>query len=601
MRYLVLLLLLILLCGVAVAQAPAFDQATVLPGNAFGGVGASIYGGRSAPDAQGNTYEAGFYDGTAAFGPFTLGPTVHREVFVARRNAAGVYQWAVRVEGTGNVRLDGFVVDAAGEVVIAGSFEGRTATFGPYVLTNAHAVIPNAYNRPDVFVAKISAAGLWQWANSAGGGTQTGAFDLVTNLLLDSAGNAYVSGTFNGPTAQFGNTVLLNANVPPVRSDLTDVFVAKLNAAGVWQWAVRGGGPGNDERPYLAFTAQGDLLVTGAMYNFTATFGTVTISNPTGGAFVAKLSPAGVWQWATSGSGNDPCGSLNISSSAVVDGAGNIYVMGSFNSSIATFGTTTLTNVGGPHPFSSCSAPSDMFVAKLDTGGAWQWAVRGGGTGSDNNSVVTVDAMGNVYLAGTFGGDSPSLFGTTTLYNVSTRYYYNGSGFRYPDIYVAKVSAAGVFQWAVSAGGDGSDYPSDLIIDAAGCLTVTGQFSAPGAAFGTLRVVSAAGSNSLTSFSAQLGCRPLATTAAMPLAAFTLYPNPSPLGKALLTWQLPGDARAATAVVHSILGQVVATVALPNAPAGTVALQGLAPGIYVVRLLETHGVAVSTAQRLVVE
>ena len=59
MKHFVLLLLLLLLRGAALAQAPAFDQAAVLPGNAFGGVGTYVYGGRSAPDAQGNTYEAG--------------------------------------------------------------------------------------------------------------------------------------------------------------------------------------------------------------------------------------------------------------------------------------------------------------------------------------------------------------------------------------------------------------------------------------------------------------------------------------------------------------------------------------------------------------
>lgn len=599
LKHFILLLLLVLLRGAALAQAPVFDQAAVVPGNAFGGVGTYVFGRRSAPDAQGNTYEAGFYDGTATFGPFTLGPAGHREVFVARRNAAGVYQWAVHVGGTGNVRLDGFQVDAAGEVVIAGSFEGRTATFGPYILTNAHATIPNAYDRPDIFVAKISAAGTWQWANSAGGGTQTGAFDLVTNLLLDGAGNAYVSGTFDGPTAQFGSTVLTNA--PQVRTDLTDVFVAKLNAAGVWQWAVQGGGPGNDGNPRLAFTAQGDLLVTGYMYNFTGTFGTITVTNPTGGAFVAKLSPAGVWQWATSGSGNDPCGNLNIGTSAVVDGNGNIYVMGSFNSSSATFGTTTLTNALGPQPSSSCSRPSDMFVAKLDANGAWQWAVRGGGDGSDSNSAVAVDAAGNVYLTGYFGGDASSLFGTTVLYNGSTRYYNtNGNGFKYPDIYVAKVNAAGVFQWAVSAGGDGSDYPSGITIDAAGCLTVTGLFSPPSAAFGTFRLVSAAGSTSLTPFSARLGCRPLAIIAPAPVATFSLYPNPSPGGSLTLTWEASGNPRGGHLVLCSVLGQVQRVVVLPAGGAGSVALKGLPAGLYLARLLAANGTTLAPAQRLVV-
>jgi hypothetical protein len=601
MKHIALLLSLLLLCGAASAQAPAFDQATVAAGNIFGGVGSDLYGGRSAPDSQGNTYEAGYYSGTATFGAFVLGPVSDREIFVARRNAAGVYQWAVRASSSATMRLDAFQVDASGGMVLAGSFDGGTASFGPYALTNAHAGIPNAYSRPDVFVAKISSAGTWQWAVRAGGGTQTGAFDLVTDLQLDGAGNAYVSGTFNGPTAQFGTTVLTNLG-QGLNADRTDVFVAKLNAAGAWQWAVQGGGPGNDGNPFLAFTAQGDLLVTGYMYNITATFGTVSISNPTGGAFVAKLSSAGAWQWATSNNGNDPCGNTNIGTRAVVDGSGNIYVMGSFNSRIANFGTTTLTNAIGPQPTSSCSAPSDMFVAKLDANGSWQWAVRGGGEGSDGNAAVAVDAVGNVYMTGYFGGYAPSQFGTTALYNVSALYYNsNGNGFKYPDIYVAKVNAAGVFQWAVSAGGNGSDYPGGIAIDAAGCLTITGNFGRPGASFGSLTLVSATGSNLLTPFSARLGCRPLATAVAAPPVAFTLHPNPSPRGTATLSWQLPTGVRASAAVVHSVLGQAVRAVALPAAATGTTELRGLAPGMYLVRLLGAEGNALGAPQRLVVE
>ncbi|MBF9141515.1 T9SS type A sorting domain-containing protein [Hymenobacter properus] len=606
MKHIILLWIIVLLGTGVRAQVPVFDQVSVPANAVFGGVvagaGSNIYGSRSAPDAQGNTYEAGtFYGSSAAFGPFSIAaPT---QTFVAFRNAAGVYQWAVGASSNGTMRVNAFSADANGGVVIAGSFDGSTATFGPFTLTNSYVGIPNAYQRPDIFVAKLSATGTWLWAVRAGGATQTGAFDLVTDLLLDSAGNAYVSGTFDGPTAQFGSTVLTNA--PQVRNDLTDVFVAKLNAAGAWQWAVQGGGPGNDEAPYLAFTAGGDLLVTGHLYNFTATFGTVTITNPTGGAFVAKLSPAGVWQWATSSSGNDPCGGTRIAQRALVDGQGNIYVMGSFSSTTATFGTTTLTNTPGPRISTSCAAPSDMFVAKLNASGAWQWAVRGGGSGSDSNQAVAIDAAGNAYLTGYFA-DSPASFGNTTLNNGSAMYSINNgpgtSYFKYNDVYVAKVNAAGVFEWAISAGGNTSDYGTGITMDAAGCLTVTGYFNSPTLRFGSLTLNNPAGTGGgYSPFSAHLSCQPLSAATAREAGAFALYPNPSRTGDATLTWQSAPGHQAARLLVYSALGQLVLEKGLAPSAAGTAHVTGLAAGVYLARLVDSTGGELGAAQRLVVQ
>jgi hypothetical protein len=108
---------------------------------------------------------------------------------------------------------------------------------------------------------------------------------------------------------------------------------------------------------------------------------------------------------------------------------GNIYVCGSFEGT-ATFGSLgTLTSSGG----------YDGFVAKLGPNGNWLWATKMGGASGDNINGVSVDSSGNVYIVGYFNGTAG--FGSLPALTSS------GSS----DIFVARLSSAGAWQWAVKA------------------------------------------------------------------------------------------------------------------------------------------------------
>ena len=70
-----------------------------------------------------------------------------------------------------------------------------------------------------------------------------------------------------------------------------------------------------------------------------------------------------------------------------------MYTVGTFQGQLdfdPGSGTTNLTSNGG----------TDVFVAKFNTTGAFQWAVSFGGTGNDYASGIAVDSSGNVYVAG---------------------------------------------------------------------------------------------------------------------------------------------------------------------------------------------------------
>jgi hypothetical protein len=53
-------------------------------------------------------------------------------------------------------------------------------------------------------------------------------------------------------------------------------------------------------------------------------------------------------------------------------------------------------------PTSTSNGKNDVFVARLSSSGAVDWAVTFGGTGSDAGYAVSVDSTGMVYLAGEY-------------------------------------------------------------------------------------------------------------------------------------------------------------------------------------------------------
>ena len=223
-----LLVLAIAISSPAQAQSTqlAFAQAAVV-GATTSQTTSPIYMRGAATDVQGNSYFTGIFGGTVSFGSFSLTGTSGYDVFVAKRDAAGNYLWAVRGGGLGAKQVLGLAVDAAGDVVVTGYFNTATASFGGITLTNASP--PTAATKKDVFVAKLSGSSqTWQWAVSAGGGTGINGDDYGTAVAVDVFGNIYVAGDFNSSVAFFGSTI----QVPSTYPGDQNVFLAKLTSAG---------------------------------------------------------------------------------------------------------------------------------------------------------------------------------------------------------------------------------------------------------------------------------------------------------------------------------------------------------------------------------
>ncbi len=396
--------------------------------NQAGGSGNDIGFGVAA-DGVGNIYVAGVFNGTASFGTTNVVGAGSDDIFIAKYDSVGALQWVRSAGGTAGDQGWSMGVDGAGNAYVSGMFQG-TATFGNTNVTSA--------GGSDIFIAKYDPTGVFQWVRKAGG---TGS-DLSTKAAVDLAGNVFLTGSFTG-TASFGSTNLVAAGG-------RDIFVAKYDRDGVFQWVQQAGGSGDDEGTAINTDTNGNCYVGGKFHNTANFSGSSLVSAGGFDAFISKYNSAGVLQWVQKAGGtlDDLCQDI------AVDGSGNIFVTGSFEGT-ANFGSTNLVS----------AFMFDGYTAKYSSTGTLQWVRQVTGSAwNDQNSGIAVDDAGFVFVHGYFNGTAS--FGGTNLTSVSASPSADGC--------VVKYDTAGTLQWVLQVPGTLGQYAQDIVVDKAGQVFVIG-------------------------------------------------------------------------------------------------------------------------------
>jgi len=242
--------------------------------------------------------------------------------------------FAVTFGGTNNNQGESIAVDSSGNIYITGYFY-ETVDFGGGNVTSAGSA--------DIFVLKLNSSGTFQWVNTYGGS----AFDVGEDITVDSSGNSYITGYFEG-TVDFGGGNVTSAGA-------ADIFILKLNSSGTFQWVNTYGGTSTDVGQGIAVDSSGNSYITGS-FQGTVDFGSGDIT-PSGfdDIFVLKVNPSGTFQWVSTFGGT----SIDVGEDITVDSSGNSYITGWFRETV-DFGGGNVTSAGG----------ADIFVLKLNSSGA---------------------------------------------------------------------------------------------------------------------------------------------------------------------------------------------------------------------------------------
>jgi len=494
---------------------------------AIGGDSRYDEGRALATDNDGNLYATGYFSGNDV--DFQPGPGVFNvssfnngtDIYVAKYSSGGVCAWVkntTEAEGR-DIATDG------DHVFVSGFFDGINIDFDP-----GPGVAELSTYDEDVLLWKLSSDGEYEWAIQMGLYSRNNFWDMSCRAIArDAAGNVYVTGTLEGYYVDFDpgpGEALLNAN------NFSDIFIAKYDAAGNYLWAKLIGGGSTEEGAGIAVDADGNIYITAylagsAPVDFDPGPGTALLTSPTDAyekGVVAKYTTDGNYVWAKiidnsiptaialDGSGRpyitgyfygtdvdfDPGpgsalltspgdynydvfivgfntdgtfnwakgmgGTQNDYATGIAIGAdGSIHITGYFDSADADFdptpGIATLASAGF----------NDIFVAKYNSIGEYQWAHRTGGAENDAANSVTLDAVGNVYVTGEFMGADINFdpgAGATLLSSAGNS-----------DIFVAKFTASGSLVWASRQGGaDYADRGLGIAIDAEGLVYIAGDF-----------------------------------------------------------------------------------------------------------------------------
>ena len=416
-----------------------------------------------AADAAGNVLVAGSFNSASLDldsgpGTYLLSNVGGYDGYAAKYDPTGNLLWGIQIGGTGNGAGTEVASDGAGNVLIAGSFAGSVEIGA---LGQPHLTLTNGGSR-EGFLAKLDPAGNALWARTFGTAADP---RLAYGITADAAGNVYATGSEGHRLFVAKYSADGGALWTKVVSEGTGI----INAAGGTSYA-NGADLAVDasQNVYVAGTYQGTIDFNSDPKKANSLTSAGSRQNPSQDAFVLMLNATGTYVWSGSMGGRG----FDYGQGIAIDGTGNVLVNGSFEADTeADFdpgrGRLNLPNGGG-------------FVVKLDPNGNLIW-----GTGGVANAGIALDAAGNVYTTGLFGGTidadpGPGIFNLT-------------AGGTY-DVLISKLNSAGKFVWAGALGGPGSGRAasSDIAVDGSGNIYTTGYFS------GTADFDPGAGTYSLT-------------------------------------------------------------------------------------------------------
>lgn len=377
-----------------------------------------------AVDTSGNVIYALTFSGQ-----ITVGATVHdasiteSSVVLVKADADGAPLFSHELFASNKITVQAIATDAEDNIYVVGDFVGTVNLLG---------ATHSAGIGTDGFLLVVDASGALVWSESFSGTMSNTAHAVA----LTPDGGVVVVGSFDGPHLVAGVT-----HDPTVVND-SEVWAAKFAADQTHVWTRTLPHAGNDFGEAVAVTPDGMVLVGGG---FSGTFETFTSDGSD--AFVVVLDDNGtvvnVHTWVQPG--DQRIGSLG----AMPDGG--FAAAGAFDTG-ADFG-------GGPLPY---GGNADAFLAVFAADGAHRWSESYGAMGQQIIAGLTVDAIGNVVIAGSF----------FTAVSVKGQPIPNAG---LQDPFIAKLSEAGALIWARGFGGAEYERLHDVAVGSDNTVVTIGE------------------------------------------------------------------------------------------------------------------------------
>ena len=398
------------------------------------------YGEAIVVDSSGNAYVSGVFCYDLKLGTIMLDRVGICDLFLAKMSPNGYWIWANQIGGA-----DGYTTSqhhtlslTSNGVYIGGASNSSEISAQNVTMTNSY---PGIYQP---FILKATSSGDFTWGQMISQDQHSFIYSVQDSL----DGGAVVAGYFRSYSMNFGLHTISNSNVSQA-----EVFIAKLDSSGEWQWANSAGGDGGDAAYDMAINSNGLVSIAGA-YTGQIQFGTHSLSSTfEDQSFVSFISSQnGTWM----GAANLEAELVRITGVSSFQN-GDFAIVGYFSGSMS-LGSTNL---------QSYVDQQDIFVSRISSNGNWVWAVSAEGNGQDCAFDATIGSNDKVVVVGHFMSTSIT-FGDFYLYNTN-------SWEPDWDIYVAWLDSSGEWQGVIGATGSDMDKLKSVDIRTSGVVYVTGR------------------------------------------------------------------------------------------------------------------------------
>ncbi len=327
----------------------------------------------------------------------------------------------------------------------------------------------------------LSPDGGEEWKASSSQEISWETIDLTGTLLIEYSKDYFVSdihtiaenvddtGTFmwvdipNDPSTSV--RVRISSTDDPNVRDISDGNFS-IEESG---WGLSFGGMENENAFDITIDADGNIYATGVFKGSNVDFDPDPVAtdyhSSNGGmdVFACKFNSLGEFEWAKTwgGSGYDRGYGL------AADPDGNVLITGVFKGINVDFDPGTIPMEQDLH---SSNGSYDVFVSKFAASGQFVWARTFGGFHEDRGFSVDTDQFGNVYLTGSFAGDTDLDPGEGEDTHTALAA---------DDVFLVALDNTGAFMWARSWGGNISsvvyDHGEEVAVGDFGDIYVTGN------------------------------------------------------------------------------------------------------------------------------
>ncbi|MEO8146504.1 MAG: SBBP repeat-containing protein [Bacteroidia bacterium] len=302
-----------------------------------------------ALDGSGNVYTTGFFQGTFDFDPDNFGTysvtsAGDKEAYISKLNSSGAFMWAKKIGSTGYDVNYAIVSDAGGNIYTKGLYSG-TVDLDP-----GAGVYNLSFGFPDQWaVTKLNTAGDFVYAKILP------AYNIQDpkSIAVDASGNLFNVGSLIAATDFDPGPGVFNLD--PNNTTYTDIYISKLDPAGIFLWAKKYGSINDGDYP----TA---VTIDGANNLFMTGFGYTGSGTVTSGIFISKLNNDGneYWTQVFTSAVAGQC----IGYAIAVDDASNVYTTGDFKMTVDFNPGAGVFNLTAPGP----GYVAAEFIQKMNYG-----------------------------------------------------------------------------------------------------------------------------------------------------------------------------------------------------------------------------------------